>query len=70
MLVLGRMTARVDRLPEVGAAYVVTGEVLPRDAAVDGRRHHARTALHDAHGALLGVAEQVWWEVDASVFGR
>ena len=57
--VLGRMTARVDRLPEVGALHVVTGEAL----GIEGRKHHATTTLRDASGALLGVARQVWIQV-------
>lgn len=57
--VLGRMTARVDRLPEVGALHVVTGEAR----GSEGRKHHATTTLRDADGALLGVARQVWIDV-------
>ena len=57
--VLGRMTARVDRLPEVGALHVVTGEAR----GSEGRKHHATTTLRDASGALLGVARQVWIDV-------
>ena len=56
---LGRMTARVDRLPEVGALHVVTGEAL----GIEGRKHYATTTLRDASGALLGVARQVWIQV-------
>ena len=57
--VLGRMTARVDRLPQVGALHVVTGE----SRGSDGRKHHATTTLRDSGGALLGVARQVWIDV-------
>jgi hypothetical protein len=57
--VLGRMTARVDRLPEVGALHVVTGETR----GSEGRKHHATTTLRDASGVLLGVARQVWIDV-------
>ena len=57
--VLGRMTARIDRLPQVGALHVVTGEA----GGTEGRKHHATTTLRDTSGALLGVARQVWIEV-------
>lgn len=57
--VLGRMTARIDRLPEVGALHVVTGEAR----GIEGRKHHATTTVRDASGALLGMARQVWIEV-------
>lgn len=59
--VLGRMTARVDRLPEVGATHVVTGHAR----GSEGRKHHATTTLRTADGTLLGVAHQVWIEVAA-----
>lgn len=57
--VLGRMTARVDRLPELGATHVVTGESL----GSQGRKHHARTTLRSGDGSVLGVARQVWIDV-------
>lgn len=57
--VLGRMTARVDRLPEVGETLVVTGEAR----GSEGRKHHATTTLRSADGGLLGLARQVWIEV-------
>lgn len=54
--VLGRMTARIDRLPAIGALHVVTGEAR----GLEGRKHHATTTLRDTSGELLGVARQVW----------
>lgn len=57
--VLGRMTARIDRVPEVGETCVVTGEAR----GSEGRKHHATTTLRDTEGALLGVARQVWIDV-------
>lgn len=57
--VLGRMTARVDRLPEIGATHVVVGEAL----GSEGRKHHARTTLRAPDGSVLGVARQVWIDV-------
>ena len=57
--VLGRMTARVDRLPRLGETLVVTGEAR----GYEGRKHHATTTLRNADGELLGLARQVWIEV-------
>ncbi len=57
--VLGRMTARVDRLPVVGQTLVVVGEAR----GSEGRKHHATTTLRTADGELLGLARQVWIEI-------
>jgi len=55
-IVLGRMTARVDRPPEDGEGCVVVGWPLGED----GRKLFAGTALFGASGDLLAVARQVW----------
>jgi hypothetical protein len=55
-IVLGRMTARVDRLPEEGERCVVVGWPLGED----GRKLFAGTALYGASGDILAVARQVW----------
>jgi hypothetical protein len=55
-VVLGRMTARVDRLPDEGEACVVAGWPL----GVDGRKLFAGTALFGRGGELLACARQVW----------
>ncbi|HWN22644.1 MAG TPA: hypothetical protein VNP93_11770 [Gaiellaceae bacterium] len=54
--VLGRMAARIDRLPLDGERCVVVG--WPRGE--DGRKLHAGTALHSEAGELLAVARQTW----------
>ena len=54
--VLGRMTARLVRLPEEGERCVVVGWPLGED----GRKLHAGTALYGADGAVLAIARQVW----------
>ena len=54
--VLGRMTARIDRLPEEGEPCVVAGWPLGED----GRKLHAGTALYGRDGEPLAVARQVW----------
>lgn len=54
--VLGRMAARVERLPDEGERCVVVG--WPRGE--DGRKLYAGTALFAVTGELLAVAEQIW----------
>lgn len=54
--VLGRMTARVERLPQEGEECVVVGWRLEED----GRKLHAATALLDADGQPLARARQIW----------
>ncbi|MGZ8693812.1 MAG: hypothetical protein ACXWYS_00040 [Gaiellaceae bacterium] len=56
--VLGRLTARVDRVPEVGETYVVVGWPL----GGEGRRQEAGTALLDQEGDVLAVARATWIE--------
>ena len=55
-VVLGRMTARIDRLPEEGEPCVVAGWPLGED----GRKLFAGTALYGRDGTPLAVARQVW----------
>jgi hypothetical protein len=55
-MVLGRMTARVSRVPEVGERCVVVAWPLGED----GRKSFAGTALYAADGELLAVARQTW----------
>jgi hypothetical protein len=57
-VVLGRMTARVTRVPEVGEACVVAAWPIGED----GRKLFAGTALFAADGELLALAQQVWIE--------
>ncbi|HXH87845.1 MAG TPA: hypothetical protein VNI55_04485 [Gaiellaceae bacterium] len=57
---LGRMAARIERLPEEGERCVVVGWPLGED----GRKLYAGTALRSvegsAEGELLAVARQTW----------
>lgn len=57
-VVLGRMTARVERLPAVGDECVVAAWPLGED----GRKLYAGTALFAPDGALLALARQTWIE--------
>ena len=53
---LGRMAARIERLPEEGERCVVLG--WPRGE--DGRKLAAGTVLYSAEGELLALARQTW----------
>lgn len=64
--VLGRMTAQVDALPEVGDACVVMGRVLGQE----GRKSFSASTLYDGDGRVLGRAHAVWIEVDPTRIGR
>jgi hypothetical protein len=55
-IVLGRMTARIERLPDEGEPCVVVGWPLGED----GRKLFAGTALYGRDGDVLAVARQVW----------
>jgi hypothetical protein len=55
-LVLGRMTARVERVPEAGEKCVVTAWPLGEE----GRKLFAGTALFSESGEMLALARQVW----------
>jgi hypothetical protein len=58
VVVLGRLTARVERVPQAGERCVVVGWHLD----TEGRRHGAGTALFTDGGELLGLAKALWVE--------
>jgi hypothetical protein len=55
-MVLGRMAARIDALPAVGEPHVVQGWQL----GGEGRKVHTGSALYDASGSVLAVAQATW----------
>ena len=55
-IVLGRMTARVGRVPESGETCVVASWPLGEE----GRKLYAGTALFAGDGELLALARQTW----------
>jgi hypothetical protein len=57
-LLLGRLAARIDGVPEVGERCVVVGWPLGQD----GRKLYAGTALFTADGELLARARATWIE--------
>jgi hypothetical protein len=54
--VLGRIAARVVRLPELGARHVVTSA----GRGHDGRKYFAASAIRDESGGLCAVARATW----------
>lgn len=64
LMVLGTMTARIDRLPMIGEEHVVIGEARGRE----GRKTYSATSVYDSSGRLVGAAEHVWIEVDPEAF--
>jgi hypothetical protein len=61
VVVLGRLTAQVVRVPQAGERCVVVG--WPLDT--EGRKHGAGTALFTHDGELLGLAKALWVEPKA-----
>ncbi|MGH8871839.1 MAG: hypothetical protein ACRDWS_07690 [Acidimicrobiia bacterium] len=57
---LGRLTASIDRLPEVGEPLVAIG--WPR--GVEGRKHFGGSALADSAGTVFARAAAIWIEID------
>jgi hypothetical protein len=57
-VVLGRLIARIMRVPRAGERCVVVAWPL----GSDGRKHGAGTALSTEDGELLGLARAVWVE--------
>ena len=55
-MVLGRITASVDALPDVGDRCVVVGRLL----GVDGRKSFTASTVYDPDGRVLGHAESTW----------
>lgn len=64
LMVLARMTAWVDALPEVGVEHVALG----LGGVVDGRKTHTSSALVAPDGRVIGRAEHLWIAVDPARF--
>jgi hypothetical protein len=63
-MVLGRMTARVDRLPTAGRPHVVVGGAR----GPEGRKTFTASTLYDEEGQIVGSAEHTWIAVDPALF--
>ena len=64
MMVLARITARVQSLPRIGQEHVVVGEAR----GTEGRKTWTASTLYDADGQVLAAAEHLWIAVDAAAF--
>lgn len=66
-MVLGRITAQVEAIPEAGRSYVVVGRHLD----TTGRKTRTACSMYDPDGRVVGRAEHLWIAVDpGSVGGR
>jgi hypothetical protein len=64
LMVLARMTARLDSLPVIGEEHVVVGMGRGRD----GRKAFTSSTLYDSDGRIVGSAEHLWIAVDPADF--
>ena len=65
LMVLGRMTTRIDTLPVIGEDHVVVGS----SRGTEGRKTFTSATLYDADGRVVASAEHVWIAVDPAAFG-
>jgi hypothetical protein len=65
LMVLGRMTARIDTLPVIGEEHVVVGAKRGQE----GRKTFTASTLHDSDGRVVATAEHIWIAVDPALFG-
>jgi hypothetical protein len=64
LMVLARMSARLDSLPVIGEEHVVVGSA----GRSDGRKTWTSSTLYDADGRVVGTAEHLWIAVDPADF--
>lgn len=57
-MLLGELTARIDRRVRIGEPCIVVGWVI----RASGRKHEAGTALYDSERTLCAVARAIWIE--------
>lgn len=60
LALLGRQTAQIYRLPEIGEPVVVTGWLK----GTEGRKMFAGSALATAQGEVIASSDSIWIEVD------
>ncbi|WP_107704545.1 hypothetical protein [Nocardioides allogilvus] len=65
LMVLGRMTARIDTLPVIGEEHVVVGA----KRGAEGRKTFTSATLYDADSRIVASAEHIWIAVDPAAFG-
>ena len=64
LMVLARMSVRLDSLPAIGEEHVLVG--LGRGN--DGRKTWTASTMYDADGRVVGTAEHLWIAVDPATF--
>jgi len=64
LMVLARMTVRLDSLPVIGEEHVLVG--LGRGN--DGRKTWTSSTMYDADGRVVASAEHLWIAVDPAAF--
>jgi hypothetical protein len=64
LMVLARMTARLDSLPAIGEEHVLVGMGRGRD----GRKTFTSSTMYDAGGRVVASAEHLWIAVDPAAF--
>ena len=66
IVVLASLTVELRERPRAGERHVVAAWPV----ASDGRKHHSASALYDATGRALAVADALWIELrDPAAFG-
>lgn len=65
MALLGRLSAQIDRVPQVGEPLIAMGWVLRSE----GRKYFCGSALASADGEVIARADAVWIEVEDSLLG-
>jgi hypothetical protein len=64
LMVLARMTARLDALPVIGEEHVLVGKARGND----GRKTWTSSTMYDGDGRVVGTAEHLWIAVDPRAF--
>jgi hypothetical protein len=64
LMVLARMTARLDSLPVIGEEHVLVGMGRRRE----DRKTWTSSTMYDADGRVVASAEHLWVAVDPSAF--
>jgi hypothetical protein len=64
LMVLARITARIDALPVIGEEHVLVGA----GRGHDGRKTWSASTMYDADGRVVASAEHLWIAVDPAAF--
>jgi hypothetical protein len=64
LMVLARMTARLDSLPVIGEEHVLVG----MGRGQEGRKSWTSSTMYDADGRVVASAEHLWIAVDPRAF--